>query len=100
TGKVEHQVQIDVDEPRHVLGSLDIAAHPVNRIGDTAQHCCCPRSTEIITSTSGSSVLTCGSPASTQVSLLPPPCDALTTSDPFFNATRVRPPGSTKMSLP
>ena len=38
--------------------------------------------------------------ANTQVSLLPPPCEELTTSEPFLSATRVRPPGRTKMSLP
>ena len=32
--------------------------------------------------------------ASTQVSLLPPPCDEFTTSDPLRSATRVRPPGT------
>src|SRR3974390_351814 len=31
---------------------------------------------------------------STHVSLLPPPCDELTTSDPLRNATRVSPPGT------
>ena len=36
----------------------------------------------------------------TQVSLLPPPWDELTTSDPFLSATRVSPPGSTKISFP
>src|SRR5438270_3017203 len=30
----------------------------------------------------------------TQVSLEPPPCDELTTSDPLRSATRVRPPGT------
>jgi hypothetical protein len=30
--------------------------------------------------------------ASTQLSLVPPPCDELTTSEPFFSATR-QPPG-------
>ena len=31
---------------------------------------------------------------STQVSLLPPPCDEFTTSDPLRSATRVNPPGT------
>ncbi len=31
--------------------------------------------------------------SSTHVSLLPPPCEEFTTSEPFFIATRVRPPG-------
>ena len=30
---------------------------------------------------------------STQVSLLPPPCDEFTTSEPLTSATRVSPPG-------
>ncbi len=38
--------------------------------------------------------------ASTQVSLLPPPWEELTTSEPRRSATRVRPPGSTKISSP
>ncbi len=31
----------------------------------------------------------------TQVSLLPPPCEEFTTSEPFFRATLVNPPGVT-----
>ena len=38
--------------------------------------------------------------ARTQVSLLPPPCDELTTSDPLVRATRVSPPGTTSMPSP
>ena len=30
----------------------------------------------------------------THVSLLPPPCEEFTTSDPSFSATRVNPPGT------
>ena len=41
-----------------------------------------------------------GGAAITQVSLLPPPCDELTTSDPCRKATRVSPPGKTKISSP
>lgn len=40
------------------------------------------------------------SSASTHVSLLPPPCEELTTSEPRLSATRVRPPGNTKTSSP
>ena len=40
------------------------------------------------------------SPSSTQVSLLPPPCELLTTSEPRVRATRVRPPGMMVTSLP
>src|SRR6185369_13206455 len=35
-----------------------------------------------------------------QVSLLPPPCDELTTKDPLRNATRVRPPRVTYVFSP
>ena len=38
--------------------------------------------------------------SSTQVSFVPPPCDELTTSEPSFNATRVRPPGTVCTLLP
>ena len=38
---VEHQVERHVDEARDVLRPLDIAAHPVDRVGDAAQHCDC-----------------------------------------------------------
>ena len=35
---IEHELEVDVHEPRHVLGAFDVAAHPVNRISDAAQH--------------------------------------------------------------
>ena len=38
--------------------------------------------------------------AMTQVSLLPPPCEEFTTSEPLRRATRVKPPGKTQISLP
>src|SRR5688500_18964827 len=38
--------------------------------------------------------------SSTQVSLVPPPCEELTTSEPFLRATRVRPPGVMRTSSP
>lgn len=37
---------------------------------------------------------------STQVSFPPPPCEELTTSDPFLSATLVSPPGMTCISFP
>ena len=52
-------MEVDVEKARDVLGALDVARRPVQRLGDPAQH-----------------------QASTQVSLLPPPCDELTTSEP------------------
>src|SRR5688572_24947040 len=69
-------MDIHIDEPRDILCALDVASHPVERIGNAAQH------------------------PSTQVSLLPPPCDEFTTREPFFNATRVNPPGRTNISFP
>lgn len=38
--------------------------------------------------------------AKTHVSLLPPPCEELTNSEPLVMATRVRPPGTTSISRP
>src|SRR6185369_11861148 len=96
---VEDQVERHVHEARDVLRALDVAAHPVDRIGDAAQHCACVPIPEgggtvsIAASASASS-------ASTQVSLLPPPCEEFTTSEPSRNATRVRPPGSMFTSDP
>ncbi|CAN1552314.1 hypothetical protein MCETHM1_02228 [Flavobacteriaceae bacterium] len=34
-----------------------------------------------------------------QVSLLPPPCEELTTNEPSVNATRVSPPGTISTPL-
>ena len=68
---VEQRVEVHVEDARDVLCALDVARRPVQRLGDPAQH-----------------------QASTQVSLLPPPCDELTTSEPSRSAVRVRPPGT------
>ena len=89
--QIELQVQIDADEARHVLGALDVARHPVDGIGHAAQ-----QRPGLTASCMPSAALA----ASTQVSLLPPPCEEFTTSDPLRSATRVRPPGSTWISLP
>ena len=37
-GGVEHELKIDFDEPGHVLSPLDIPAHPVDGISDSAEH--------------------------------------------------------------
>ena len=73
-GLVQHQVQLDIQHARGVLGALQIAAHPVQTVGDAREH-------DVYS-------------LSTQVSLLPPPCDEFTTSDPLRSATRVSPPGT------
>src|ERR1700694_3300652 len=99
--QIEHEIQVDVDETRDVLGALDVAAHPVDGIGDTTEHYRgTPRGTSTATSPPEGPSSSAGSSASTQVSLLPPPCDELTTNDPFVSATRVKPPGKTKISSP
>ena len=53
---LDHGFQLDRDQPRGVLGPLDIAAHPVEAVGDAAQH-----------------LLT----LNTQVSFEPPPWDGI-----------------------
>ena len=69
---VEERVVVHVEEARAVLRALDVAADPVEALRDTAEH----------------------RYPSTQVSLLPPPCDEFTTSDPSRSAVRVSPPGT------
>src|ERR1019366_67381 len=89
--QVEHQIVIDVEEAGDVFGAFDVAAEPVDGVGDPAEqgygvchgYCCWPPPGV------GEGA------ARTQVSLLPPPCEELTTSEPLRMATRVRPPGST-----
>src|SRR5262245_44501631 len=36
--EIEHQREIHVNEPRDVLRAFDVAAHPVHRFGNPAQH--------------------------------------------------------------
>ena len=69
---------IDVEHAGDRLGALDVASEPIERFGDPAEH----------------------QTPSTQVSLHPPPCEELTTSDPSFKATRVRAAGGTSTSRP
>ena len=84
-GLVETELEIDIDEARGVLGALEVAAHPIEVVGDAGEH----------RSRFHDVILTQRSHArSTHVSLLPPPCEELTTSDPRRRATRVRPPGT------
>ena len=35
-GFVEHEVEVDVEQARGVFGALDVAAHPVETVGDAA----------------------------------------------------------------
>src|SRR4029078_11557199 len=62
-----------VDGAREIFRPLDIAGQPVQVFSGTRQHL---YSSKI------------------QVSLVPPPWLELTTSEPSFSATRVRPPGT------
>src|SRR5262249_22534892 len=75
--RLEPRVEVHGQRARHVLRALDVAGHPVERLRDAGEH-----------------HPSRGGPDSTQVSLLPPPCEEFTTSDPGRSATRVRPPGT------
>ena len=79
---IEHQAHGHVELAHGVLGPLQIAAHPVEAVGNARKH----------RRTLPNSVFDCYS--RTHVSLLPPPCEEFTTSEPFSRATRVRPPGT------
>src|SRR5436190_1742937 len=79
--RLGREVLGDQEQARDVLGALEIPAHPVERVGHAGEH-------------------QASLAASTQVSLLPPPWEELTTYDPARSATRVRPPGSTRIDSP
>ena len=72
--QVQLQQAADADQARGVLRTTQVAAEPVQVVGDAREH-------QPISSRS-----------TTQVSLAPPPCDEFTTSEPSVIATRVRPP--------
>src|SRR5690606_1616914 len=75
--QVEQQLLRGVDEAGGVLGALQVARHPVQALCGTGQHQ--------------------EASATIHVSLLPPPCEEFTTSEPARMATRVRPPVVTYM---
>src|SRR5690606_21766323 len=79
--QVEQQIAIDAREPSRRLGALEITRAPVDALRDSRQKAHV-------------------SPATIHVSLLPPPCEEFTTSDPRLSATRVKPPGVTYMRSP
>ena len=79
--QIEQQIAVHAREPRRGLGALEIAGAPVDSLGDSRQQAH-------------------DSAATIQVSLLPPPCDEFTTSEPRRSATRVSPPGVTQMRWP
>src|SRR4030095_12541347 len=84
--KIELQVEIDSDKARDVFSALGVTRHPMHGICDAAKQ---------RTFFARHDAATSGLRLSTQVSLLPPPCDEFTTSEPFLSATRVRPPAIT-----
>src|SRR5215831_10254427 len=75
---LHQQPVIYVKQPGSPFRPLKIARQPKQIASDPYQH---------------------GAP-STQVSLLPPPCDEFTISEPSRNATRVRPPANTRGKPP
>src|SRR5271155_1017329 len=75
---LDQQMVVDVEQARAPFGSFKVASSPEEMTRDTSEH----------------------QASSTQVSLLPPPCEEFTISDPSRNATRVRPPASTRGLAP
>ncbi len=74
--QVQLQHAADPDQARGVFRAADVAAEPVQIVCHPREHQCVPWS----------------SASTTQVSLAPPPCEELTTSEPGVIATRVSPP--------
>ncbi len=104
---VHVRIGVDLDDAGRALGPLQVSSRPVDRLGHACeQH----RATPFLVfrhvvpvlrfrhHRSGPSARGCSSnglnpsASTTQVSLLPPPCDELTTRDPSRRATLVRPP--------
>src|SRR5690348_6141333 len=75
---LHQQPVVYVEQAGASFRPLQIASQPIQIAGNPPQH---------------------GAP-STQVSLLPPPCDELTISEPSRSATRVRPPANTRAGAP
>ncbi len=80
-GNLGGQLLGDQEQPGDVLAALEVAAHPVEAVRHAGED-------------------HASRSASTQVSLLPPPWDELTTYEPGRRATRVSPPGRTRMRSP
>ena len=73
-GQVHEQVGVDVDQAGGGVRAFEVAAEPIDPLGDPGQNGAVHSS------------------STTQVSLLPPPWDELTTVEPLRKATRVSPP--------
>ena len=93
--QIEREVVIDVDETGHVLGPLDVLRHPKDRVRHPAEHKASPSTGGHCRWRRAGQVFGLPLLASTQVSLLPPPCELLTIIEPRRRATRVSPPGNT-----
>src|SRR5690606_17057188 len=85
--QVQHQMPVHIHKTDCIFNPFDIPAHPIHSLRHPTEEKIAFHS---VPSRS----------RSTQVSLLPPPWEEFTTSDPFFIATRVNPPGMTLISLP
>ena len=94
---VELEKEPDVEQAGHVFGTLEVAAHPEEVFGDAAEHL---RSSRAIVMARQRPAERAAPSCRTQVSLVPPPCELLTTRLPSGRATRVSPPGMTTMSSP
>src|SRR5208282_2228185 len=79
--RIQNQAVSRLHHSRGIVRPLEIAAHPVETVGDAGKH-------GVLSPNSSKSQF-----CRTHVSFEPPPCDELTTSEPFRSATRVRPPG-------
>ena len=77
---IHDEVVVSLHQSRRVLRPLQISGHPVKPLSNAREHAH-------------------AWPSTIQVSLLPPPWEEFTTSEPFLSATRVKPPGVTQVSL-
>src|SRR4029077_13428052 len=71
----------NLDQAGHALGALSVAREPEEIVGGPSKHSIVAR-------------LSALQSFRIQVSFVPPPWLELTTSEPGFSATRVRPPGT------
>src|SRR5262249_59380913 len=92
-----------LEDAREILRAFHVTLQPVKVVGGARQHLL--SATDCRARPQGHVVSgphphrSCVPPhrSKTQVSFVPPPWLELTTSDPFFSATRVRPPGTMRM---
>ncbi len=85
------RLHMHVEHAGGVFGAFGVTGHPEQVIGSSAEH---------DAFLGAESLRGAGYFSSTQVSLVPPPCEELTTSEPSPSATRVSPPGTMDTVLP